>query len=210
MIGRAYQIPDRCAAILQHLRSESSLVQSVHRCVGDLRFRLLNNRAPLINEDGLQKRDFVSVYDVARACRLALETKEADGQASSISASGNQYTSTANSARRIARVLGKDIAPEITGQVQGRRYTSLLRGHHQAREVLGFEPCISLEDGFADLAAWLEGQIASDRVAESRNELAAPRLDGMSEPCSYLRRRGLHRHESGIQVARRGHSRAGV
>ena len=32
---------------------------------------------------------------------------------------------------------------------------------------------MSLEDGFADLAAWLEGQIASDRVAESRNELAA-------------------------------------
>ena len=40
----------------------------------------------------------------------------------------------------------------------------------------------SLEEGLADLAAWLEGQIASDRVAESRNELAARGLDGMSDP----------------------------
>ena len=133
--------------------------------------RLLNNRPPLINEDGLQKRDFVSVYDVARACRLALETTEADGQTFNI-ASGNQYT-VRELGERIARVLGKNISPEITGKYRAGDIRHCFADITRARQVLGFDPCVSLEEGLADLAAWLEGQIASDRVAESRNELAA-------------------------------------
>src|SRR5215831_4236662 len=46
--------------------------------------RLLNGQRPVIFEDGLQQRDFVSVYDVARACRLALEARDADGKAFNI------------------------------------------------------------------------------------------------------------------------------
>ena len=125
----------------------------------------------MINEDGKQKRDFVSVYDVARACRLALETKEAAGQVFNI-ASGKQYT-VQELGERIAGVLGKDIAPEITGKYRAGDIRHCFADITKAREVLGFEPRVSLEDGLADLASWLEGQIASDHVAESRKELAA-------------------------------------
>ena len=41
-----------------------------------------------------------------------------------------------------------------------------------ARRVLGFQPQVSLETGLADLASWLDGQQAPDRVLESRAELA--------------------------------------
>ena len=163
--------PSGSAAILQHLRSESSLSNPYTGVLAIFASRLLNNRAPLINEDGLQKRDFVSVYDVARACRLALETKKPPVAVFNI-ASGNQYT-VSELGERIARVLGKNIAPEITGKYRAGDIRHCFADITKAREVLGFEPCVSLEDGFADLAAWLEGQIASDRVAESRNELAA-------------------------------------
>ena len=43
----------------------------------------------------------------------------------------------------------------------------------KARTLLGYEPRVSLEEGLQDLASWLEGQIAYDRVAESRNELVS-------------------------------------
>ena len=47
--------------------------------------RVLNGKAPLIYEDGLQKWDFISVYDVADACRLALENEKASGKSFNIS-----------------------------------------------------------------------------------------------------------------------------
>jgi dTDP-L-rhamnose 4-epimerase len=42
-----------------------------------------------------------------------------------------------------------------------------------ARELLGYEPQIALDDGMAELAEWLEGQTAEDRVDSAHGELAA-------------------------------------
>jgi dTDP-L-rhamnose 4-epimerase len=39
--------------------------------------------------------------------------------------------------------------------------------------VLGYTPRVTLEDGLAELAAWLEGQAAVDRVAQASAELTA-------------------------------------
>jgi dTDP-L-rhamnose 4-epimerase len=43
----------------------------------------------------------------------------------------------------------------------------------KARAVLGYAPQVPLEDGLVELAEWLEGQTAADRVAEASAELAA-------------------------------------
>jgi dTDP-L-rhamnose 4-epimerase len=39
--------------------------------------------------------------------------------------------------------------------------------------VLGYSPRVSLDEGLAELATWLEGQAADDRVDAARDELAA-------------------------------------
>lgn len=41
-------------------------------------------------------------------------------------------------------------------------------GSHLADELL---PQVGLEKGLLELASWLEGQVASDRVSEARAEL---------------------------------------
>jgi dTDP-L-rhamnose 4-epimerase len=43
----------------------------------------------------------------------------------------------------------------------------------KARAVLGYEPKVAFEDGLLELAGWLEGRIAHDRVGEASAELAA-------------------------------------
>ena len=41
-----------------------------------------------------------------------------------------------------------------------------------AREVLGYRPSVSLEDGLVELSEWLREQAAEDRVADATRELA--------------------------------------
>lgn len=171
MIGRAYNIPTVALRFFNIFGPFQALSNPYTGVLAIFAARLLNGRAPLINEDGLQKRDFVSVYDVARACRLALEVPEAAGEAFNI-ASGTIYT-IRELGERISRALGKNIEPEITGQYRAGDIRHCFADISRAKEILGYKPRVTLEKGLTDLAEWLEGQIACDRVAESRNELAA-------------------------------------
>ena len=134
--------------------------------------RLLNDRPPLIFEDGDQRRDFVSVSDVATACRLALEKDGADGR--TLNVGSGRSSSVTEIAQRLCKVLDKaDIEPEITGRYRVGDIRHCFANITLARETLGFEPAIDLETGIADLAEWLEGQVATDRVDDAAKELAA-------------------------------------
>jgi dTDP-L-rhamnose 4-epimerase len=133
--------------------------------------RLLNEKPPLIFEDGRQRRDFIHVTDVARACGLALEGDGADGQVVNVG-SGNSY-SVCEIADRLARVMGKTIEPQITGKYRVGDIRHCFADTSLASETLGFEPRVDLDDGLAGLAAWLEGQVATDRVDDATAELTA-------------------------------------
>ena len=133
--------------------------------------RLLNDKPPLIFEDGCQQRDFVSVSDIAQACRLALEAPDAAGQVFNIGS--GRPCSVREVAERMAASLGKEhIEPEITGKYRVgdiRHCFADIAGP----AGLGYKPQVTLEQGMTELAAWLEGQVATDHVAEARAELAA-------------------------------------
>lgn len=131
--------------------------------------RYMNNRPPLIYEDGLQKRDFVSVHDIARACRLALETKGAEYMSFNVG-SGESYT-VIEIAERLARVFGTDMAPEIVGKYRVGDIRHCFADIALARRVLGYEPSVALDDGLEELCGWLDGRVALDRVAEASAEL---------------------------------------
>jgi dTDP-L-rhamnose 4-epimerase len=114
----------------------------------------------------------VSVHDVARACRLALETPEAPGQVFNI---GSGAPRTIRSvATDIAEVLGKtELDPEVTGKYRMGDVRHCFADISLARQVLGYEPRVRFHQGLMELAEWLKGQVATDRVAEARKELEA-------------------------------------
>ncbi len=113
----------------------------------------------------------MSVLDVARACRLALETPAATGHVFNVG-SGQSYT-VAEIAARMARTLGMEhLGPEISGKYRAGDIRHCFADIVQARRVLGYAPQVTLEDGLAEIAGWLEGQVAHDHVAEAGAELA--------------------------------------
>jgi len=172
LIGRAYGIPTVALRFFNVYGTRQALSNPYTGVLAIFASRLLNDNPPAIFEDGLQRRDFVSVYDVAQACRLALEVPGASDGVFNVG-SGRDFT-VREIGERMAAVLGKEeVEPEITGKYRVGDIRHCFADISLAREVLGYEPRVSLEDGLVELAEWLEGQTAFDRVAEARAELAA-------------------------------------
>ena len=134
--------------------------------------RFLNDRAPLINEDGRQMRDFIHVRDIARACRLALESKGCGGEAFNIGS--GRALSVCQIADELARAVGKShIEPEIVGKYRAGDIRHCFADISKARHRFGFEPQIELREGLEELAQWLESQTAEDRVESAARELSS-------------------------------------
>jgi dTDP-L-rhamnose 4-epimerase len=170
MLGRAYKIPTVALRFFNVYGPRQSLSNPYTGVLAIFAVRLLNERAPLIFEDGLQQRDFVNVADVARACRLAIETPQAANQVFNIGS--GQPISIREVATRLATVLGcPEIEAQITGNYRAGDIRHCFADISKAQEVLGYHPRVSFDEGLAELAGWLEGQIAVDRVPEARVEL---------------------------------------
>ena len=172
MIGRAYNFAAVALRFFNCYGPNQALSNPYTGVLAIFASRLLNGKPPVIYEDGNQLRDFVSVYDVARACRLALETPRADGHVFNV-ATGRRMT-VSECAQKMAAALGKEhLKPEITGKYRVGDIRHCYADISLAREILGYEPQMKLENGMADLAEWLAKQTAHDRVAEARRELVA-------------------------------------
>lgn len=172
MIGEAYDIPTVALRFFNTYGPRQALSNPYTGVLAIFAARLLNSNRPLVFEDGNQRRDFVSVLDVARASRLALESPQAPGLSFNIG-SGQSHT-ILDVARRIAVVLGREhIEPEIAGKYRIGDIRHCFADISRARGVLGYDPQVTLDDGLTDLAAWLDGQRAEDNVGRMREELAA-------------------------------------
>lgn len=172
LLGGAYGIDTVALRFFNVYGSRQSLSNPYTGVLAIFAARLLNDRGPLIFEDGGQRRDFVSVHDVTRACLLALEIPAAAGRVFNIG-SGRDIT-IRELAAKVAQLLGKGyLSPEIPGVHRVGDIRHCFADISLARDLLGYEPQVSLEDGLLELASWLEGQVALDRVGEASAELAA-------------------------------------
>jgi dTDP-L-rhamnose 4-epimerase len=171
LIGEAYGIPTVALRFFNVYGPRQALSNPYTGVLAIFASQLLNGNRPMIFEDGLQRRDFVSVYDVARACRLALES-DAAGTVFNIG-SGQSYT-VCEIAERISMVLGREyLHPDVTGQYRVGDIRHCFADITRARIELGYAPRVRLEEGLVELAGWLEGRRAEDRVAQARQELSA-------------------------------------
>ncbi|MFZ5997566.1 MAG: NAD-dependent epimerase/dehydratase family protein [Nitrospirota bacterium] len=171
MVGQAYSIPTVALRFFNVFGTRQASSNPYTGVLAIFAARILNGKPPLVYEDGYQQRDFVSVYDVARACRHALEVPDAAYQVFNIG-SGYQYT-ILEVAERMAAVFGrKRLFPEITGKYRMGDIRHCFADISRARDILQYEPQVTLEEGLIELSEWFEGRVALDRVDEACAELA--------------------------------------
>jgi dTDP-L-rhamnose 4-epimerase len=170
LFGRAYELPVAALRFFNVYGTRQALSNPYTGVLAIFAARYLNNRAPLIFEDGRQRRDFVHVRDLAAGCLLALESTA--GRDAVFNLGGGKSYSILEVAEQFGAVLGKqDLEPRISGKYRAGDIRNCFADISRAREVLGYEPRISLEAGLEELSQWLQG-----RVDEDRSEAAAAEL----------------------------------
>jgi len=132
--------------------------------------RLLNGQPPVIFEDGKQSRDFIHVQDIVQGLLLAKDRPQADNQVF------NLGTGISTSILEVADLLSQhltdgQVRPQVLNQFRAGDIRHCYADVTKARELLGFQPTITLQDGLADLLAWVREQTAEDRFAQVEKEL---------------------------------------
>lgn len=171
LFGQAYEVPVVALRFFNTYGERQALSNPYTGVLAIFGSRLLNGRPPLIFEDGHQRRDFIHVQDVARACRQALEGPDIAGEVFNIGS--GRSISILELAQKTAQVVGSELMPRITGEYRKGDIRHCFADISRARRMLGFEPQIPLEEGLGLLAEWLSKQQPLDRADEARDELLA-------------------------------------
>ncbi|MGZ4789748.1 MAG: NAD-dependent epimerase/dehydratase family protein [Terriglobales bacterium] len=169
LFGRTYGLPTVALRFFNIYGTRQALSNPYTGVAAIFASRLLNERPPLVFEDGNQMRDFVSVHDIVQANLLAMARKEANGMALNIG-SGDPI-SVREVASALATALGVDIEPELTGKYRAGDIRHCFADITEARKVLGYEPKVKFNDGVRELVDWLREQRAEDRAAEAVQKL---------------------------------------
>jgi dTDP-L-rhamnose 4-epimerase len=173
--GFAYGIPAVALRFFNTYGPRQALSNPYTGAMAIFSGRLLNGLPPIIYEDGRQSRDFIHVKDIVQGLLLAMERPEADYQVF------NLGTGVPTSIAQVAEMLAENLTagqvrPQILNQYRAGDIRHCYADLTKARQLLGFQPQISLQDGMEDLLTWVRSQTAIDRFAQVEKELAEKSL----------------------------------
>ncbi|MEW5984272.1 MAG: NAD-dependent epimerase/dehydratase family protein [Acidobacteriota bacterium] len=190
LIGRTYGIPAVAPRFFNVYGPRQSLSNPYAGVAAIFLSRLLNDRPPMIFEDGGQLRDFVSIRDVVNCLVLMLERSGADFLPVNIG-SGTRI-SILEIARVLNRLLGKSIEPHMLHEGRLFDVRHCFCDASRLRETLGYEPAVNLDTGMAELIDWARatGDGAVDLFDRALGELRDKGLMAANRTSDRPARRG--------------------
>jgi dTDP-L-rhamnose 4-epimerase len=172
IFGKTYDVPTTALRFFNVYGPRQALSNPYTGVIAIFAARLLHANPPLLFEDGLQQRDFVHVTDVANACLLALRAPRARAHGRVFNIGSGESRTVRSIAEDLAHVMGRaHIAPHVAGKYRAGDIRHCFADISLAAAELGFAPHVEFRMGLRDLADWLAGQIAVDRVERATAEL---------------------------------------
>ena len=132
--------------------------------------RLTVGKPIVVYEDGQTRRDFVHVRDVVAATIAATEHDGAVGQV--INVGSGQAVTVEQTANELLRITESDRPSEriSAGRVGDVRHA--VADCRRARDLIGHEPQVALDQGLKELADWFRRQqVSMDRSDQAFSEL---------------------------------------
>ena len=127
--------------------------------------RIKNDNPPVIFEDGLQTRDFVSVHDIVSANVLSMNSSSANNQVFNVGSGIPLQIKEV--AETLIKVNGSRLTPMITHKARKNDVRHCYADISKIRSLLGFEPKISFEHGIKELISWSRDEKAIDKIDEA-------------------------------------------
>jgi UDP-glucose 4-epimerase len=125
--------------------------------------RISRGLPPVIYGDGSQTMDFVYVEDIARANLLAATADVTDEV---FNVACGVETSLLDLARRLVDAMGSELPVEIGPARGAAKVSRRLADTRAARERLGFEAQIGLDEGLVRLVEWWRAEQRDTRQDE--------------------------------------------
>ncbi|HII94520.1 sugar dehydratase [Peptococcaceae bacterium SCADC1_2_3] len=173
-----YDVSKSCADLLCRAYYETyKLPVCVTRCGnfyggGDLNFNrivpgtirsALNNESPVIRSDGTLVRDYFYIEDAVEAYLLLaekMENKEIQGEAFNFS--DELQITVLEVVEKILKVMGSNLKPEILNEATNEIKHQYLSAK-KAREILGWKPGYTLEEGLRRTIKWYREFLAEEK-----------------------------------------------
>lgn len=168
MIARAYGLPAAALRYFNVYGPRQSLSNPYTGVAAIFMSRIKNNNPPIVYEDGLQTRDFVSVHDIVQANILAMEKSRADYEVFNV---GTGVPLTIKSiAETIVKTYGSDIEPGITNKFRKGDVRHCYADISKIKK-LGYKQSVTFEEGMKELIEWSSKQTAVDKFDIANKEL---------------------------------------
>lgn len=168
-IGRAYGIPTVALRYFNAFGPRQALSNPYTGVCAIFSARIKNNNSPVIFEDGMQSRDFISVHDIAEANILAMKSSNADYEVFNLG-SGRPIT-ILSIAQTLARLYNKGIHPAIAGKYRAGDTRHCFADISKIKGKLEFQPEVSFEVGMEELVAWGSKEDAVDGFEDAYREM---------------------------------------
>jgi dTDP-L-rhamnose 4-epimerase len=167
--GAAYGIPAVALRYFNTYGPRQALSNPYTGLLAIVCSELMNHHRPLIFEDGLQRRDFVHVSDVAHANILALKSEGANGKVYNVG-TGAPVT-VLDIIKLIADQMGASEIPEIVHRYRVGDIRHCFADISCIGQDLGYQPRVKLEQGIADLIPWIRSQQSVDQARAAMSDL---------------------------------------
>lgn len=173
-VGRAYGIPTVALRFFNTYGPRQSLSNPYTGVCAIFLSRVKSGKPPLVFEDGLQTRDFVSVHDIVQASVLAMNSTEAHYECFNVG-TGKPVT-ILEVARTLIALCGKKQEPELVGKYRAGDIRHCYADISKIKSGLRFEPRVDFETGMKELIEWSETAQFADKTQQAQEELQSRKL----------------------------------
>jgi dTDP-L-rhamnose 4-epimerase len=152
VLGKKYGVPTVCMRYTYVQGERNSIYNAYSGIARVFAMRILNNKPPILVEDGMGMRDYVNVADVARANLLVLDDSKANDRVFFVG--GGKAYSALDFSKVMLKVFKSNLKPKIPGifRVGDTRSTV---SDISSIGTLGWKPEISLEESLEGYRKWL-------------------------------------------------------